>query len=178
MLRKILLGLAALVLVFLIVVALQPADFRVERRTTINAAAATVFTHVNDFHLWNAWSPWAKIDPNMKQTFTGAPTGPGAVYTWSGNKEVGEGRMTILESQPAQRVRINLEFITPFEATNLTDFTFKGAGNQTEVVWAMTGTNNFMLKAASLFMNMDKMVGGDFERGLSQLKSVVERGGR
>lgn len=174
MLRKILLGLAALIVVFVVVVALQPADFRIERRATLNAPAATVFAQVNDFHLWNAWSPWAKIDPAMQQSFTGAAAGKGAVYTWNGNKDVGEGRMTILESRPAELVRINLEFIAPFKATNLTEFNFKGSGNQTEVIWSMTGTNDFMLKAVGLFMNMDKMVGNDFERGLAQLKSVVE----
>jgi hypothetical protein len=174
MLRKTLLGLAVLVIVFVIVVALQPADFRIERRATLNAPASVVFTQVNDFHLWNAWSPWAKIDPAMQQSFTGAAAGKGAVYSWNGNKEVGEGRMTILDSRPSELVRINLEFIAPFKATNLTDFTFKGSGNQTEVVWAMTGKNDFMLKAVGLFMNMDKTVGGDFERGLAQLKSVAE----
>lgn len=172
---KILIALATLIVAFLVLVALQPADFRIERSTTIAAPTAAVFRHVNDFHLWNAWSPWAKIDPAMQQTFAGAPAGTGAVYTWAGNNEVGEGRMTITESRPTDLVRIRLEFLKPFTATNLTEFQFKGAGGQTTVTWVMTGTNNFLLKAVGLFMNMDRMVGADFEKGLSQLKAVAEK---
>jgi hypothetical protein len=178
MFPQILLLLAAVIVVFVVIVSLRPATFRIERRATIAAPAAVVFAQVNDFHLWNAWSPWAKIDPSMQQTFTGAAAGKGAVYWWKGNKKVGEGRMTILEDRPAELVRINLEFIAPFQATNLTEFTFKPAGSQTEVIWAMSGTNNFLLKAVTLFMNMDKTVGGDFERGLSQLKAVAEGAAR
>lgn len=174
MLRKILGLLASVFVLLLLVIALQPDDFRIERRATLNAPAAAVFPHVNDFHLWNTWSPWAKIDPAMQQSFTGAAAGKGAVYSWNGNKDVGEGRMTILESRAPELVRINLEFIAPFKATNLTEFNFKGSGNQTEVTWSMSGHNDFMLKAVGLFMNMDKTVGGDFERGLAQLKSVAE----
>ncbi len=172
---KILIALATLIVAFLAIIALQPADFRIERSTTIAAPPAAVFRHVNDFHLWNAWSPWAKIDPAMQQTFAGAPTGTGAVYTWTGNKEVGEGRMTITESRPPDLVRITLEFLKPFAATNVTEFQFKAAEAQTTVTWVMTGTNNFMLKALGLFMNMDRMIGADFEKGLSQLKAVAEK---
>ncbi len=172
---KILIALSTLIVAFLVIIALQPADFRIERSTTIAAPPAAVFRHVNDFHLWNAWSPWAKIDPAMQQTFAGAPTGTGAVYTWTGNKEVGEGRMTITESRPPDLIRITLEFLKPFAATNVTEFQFKAAGDQTTVTWVMTGTNNFMLKALGLFMNMDRMIGADFEKGLSQLKAVAEK---
>jgi hypothetical protein len=178
MIKKILLGLVVglvvLVVVFVCIVALQPAHYRVERSATINAPAAVVFAQVNDFHKWNAWSPWAKLDPAMKQSFEGPQAGNGAIYTWAGNKDVGEGRMTITESHPSDLIKIKLEFIKPFAATNATDFTFKPQGNQTAVTWTMNGDNNFVGKAFSLFMNMDKMIGGDFEKGLAQMKSVAE----
>jgi hypothetical protein len=174
MLPQILLLIAAVIVVFVVIVSLRPASFRIERRATIAAPAAVAFAQDNDFYLWNAWSPWAKIDPAMQQTFTRATDGKGSVYWWKGNNKVGEDRMTILEDRPAELVRIHLEFIAPFRATNLTEFPLKPAGSQTEVVWAMSGTNNFLLKAVTLFMNMDKTVGGDFERGLSQLKAVAE----
>ena len=174
MLKKILITVIVLVLVFVIVVATRPADFRIERSTTIAAPAADVFAHVNDLHKWDAWSPWAKLDLAMKQTHEGSPAGVGAIYSWAGNSEVGEGRMTILESRADELIRIKLEFIKPFAAVNTTEFTFKADGAQTAVTWDMTGKNNFMSKAFGLFMNMDKMVGGDFEKGLANLKSVAE----
>jgi hypothetical protein len=174
MFKKILIGLAIVVVVLAIFIALQPSHYRVERSATMNAPASVVFAQVNDFHKWNAWSPWAKLDPAMKQTFEGAPAGNGAVYTWAGNKDVGEGHMTIIDSHPSDLIKIKLEFIKPFAATNATDFTFKPQGNQTAVTWTMSGDNNFIGKAFSLFMNMDKVVGGDFEKGLAQMKAVAE----
>jgi hypothetical protein len=174
MIKKILIGLAVVLVVLVLVIALQPSHYRVERSAMMNAPAAVVFAQVNDFHKWNAWSPWAKIDPAMKQTFEGAPAGNGAVYAWAGNKDVGEGRMTITDSHPNDLIKIKLEFIKPFAATNATDFTFKPQGDQTAVTWTMSGDNNFIGKAFSLFMNMDKMIGSDFERGLAQMKSVAE----
>jgi carbon monoxide dehydrogenase subunit G len=174
MLKKILIALAAIVAVFVVIVALQPAEFRVARSATISAPSETVFAQVNDFHNWTAWSPWAKLDPAMKQTYEGAPAGTGAVSTWAGNKDVGEGRMTIIESRPSELIRIKLEFFKPFAATNTAEFTFKPAGDQTAVTWSMAGEKNFMAKAFGLFMNMDKMIGDDFEKGLANLKSVTE----
>jgi len=174
MIIKILIGLVVVVVVFAVIVALQPSEFRVVRSATISALAPAVFAQVNDFHKWEAWNPWAKLDPAMKQTYEGAPAGTGAIYTWSGNKEVGEGRMTLTESRPNELIRIKLEFFKPFAATNTAEFTFKPEGNQTTVTWSMTGENNFIAKAVHLFMNMDKMVGGQFEKGLAQMKSVVE----
>ncbi|MBI3830203.1 MAG: SRPBCC family protein [Planctomycetes bacterium] len=174
MLKKILIALAAVVVVFLIVVALQPAAFRVVRSATLSAPAADVFAQVNDFHKWQAWSPWEKLDPELKRTYEGAPAGTGAMYAWAGNDKAGEGRMTLTESQPNERIHINLEFIKHFQAVNEVEFTFKPEGNQTTVTWNMTGNKNFISKAICLFMDMDKMVGGDFEKGLSQMKSVVE----
>lgn len=174
MIKKIFIVFALIVIAFIVVVALQPADFRVTRSATIAAPAPAVFAQVNDFHKWDAWSPWAKLDPNMKTTHEGPPTGTGAVYSWTGNKDVGEGRMTLTESSATDLIRIKLEFIKPFTATNTTEFSFKPEADKTLVTWSMFGENNFMAKAFGLFMNMDKMVGGDFEKGLAQLKSVAE----
>jgi len=174
MLIKILIAVAVIVVVFIVVVAMQPSVFRVARSATISAPPPAVFAQVNDFHKWEAWNPWGKIDPAMKQTYEGAPAGPGAIYTWVGNKNVGEGRMTLTESRPSDLIRIKLEFFKPFAGTNIAEFTFKPAGNQTAVTWSMTGKNNFMAKAIHLFMNMDKMIGGQFEMGLAQMKSIVE----
>ena len=174
MVKKILIALAAVVILFVAVVAMQPSEFRIVRSAIISAPATAVFAQVNDFHKWEAWSPWAKLDPTMKQTFDGAPAGTGAGYAWVGNSEVGEGRMTITESHPSDLIKIKLEFIKPFAANSNTIFTFKPEGNQNRVTWAMDGDKNFIAKAFHLFMNIDKMVGGDFEKGLAQMKSVSE----
>jgi hypothetical protein len=174
MLVKILIGLFTVILVFAVVVALQPSDFRVVRSAAIPAPAAAVFSQVNDFHKWEAWSPWAKKDPAAKNSFEGAPSGTGAVFSWAGNREVGEGRMTLTESRPPDLIRIRLDFVKPFAGTNITEFTFRPEGNQTVVTWSMSGKNNFIARALCLFMNMDKMVGGEFEKGLENLKSVTE----
>lgn len=174
MLVYILIGVAAFIALFIVVVLMQPTHFRITRSANMSAPTAAVFAQVNDFHNWAAWSPWAKIDPAMKLTYDGAPAGTGAIYSWVGNKQVGQGKMTITASQPTDLIRIKLEFLKPFKATNTTEFTFNPEGNQTTVTWNMSGTKNFMFKAVGLLMNMDKLVGGDFEKGLSQLKSVVE----
>jgi uncharacterized protein YndB with AHSA1/START domain len=158
MLKTILISLAVIVIVLAVIVALQPSEFRVARSTTISASPATVFAQVNDFHKWEAWNPWGKIDPAMKQAYAGAPAGSGAIYTWAGNNEVGEGRMTITESRPNDLILVKLEFFKPFSGNSLAEFTFKPEGNQTVVTWSMTGQNNFMAKAVHLFMNMDKMI--------------------
>lgn len=174
MLKKILIAIAAIVVVFVIVVAIQPSEFRITRKATISAPAPAVFAQVNDFHNWEAWSPWAKLDPAAKTTFEGPSAGTGAIFRWAGNKEVGEGSMTITESRPPDLIRIKLEFLKPFAAINTTEFTFTPEGDQTAVTWSMAGKNNFIAKAVCLFMNMDKMVGGQFEKGLVNMKSVVE----
>jgi hypothetical protein len=158
------------------VVATQPEDFSVTRSATIKAPAERVFAEVNDFHKWDTWSPWAKLDPNMKTTYAGPDSGQGASYAWAGNEEVGEGKMTMTESHPSQHVKIDLEFIKPFAAQNVTEFMFKPEGDATEVTWNMHGKNGFVGKAMCLVMSMDKMVGGDFEKGLAQLKTAVESG--
>ena len=158
--------------------ATKPTHYHIERSATISAAPAAVFAHVNDFHAWEAWSPWEKIDPAMKRTFEGPPSGKDATYAWVGNDKVGEGKMTIIESQPDARVGIRLEFIKPFAATNTTEFTFKPEGDNTLVTWTMEGKNNFMSKAFCLFMNMDKMIGGQFQEGLAKMNSVVAGGAK
>jgi hypothetical protein len=164
------------IVVFLIVVALQPADFRIERSATMRAPAPAAFAQVNDFQNWQAWSPWEKVDPALKRQYEGPKAGTGAVYAWQGNKDVGEGRMTIMESRPAEVVRIKLEFFKPFAATNTAEFSFKPAGaDTTAVTWSMAGQNTFVSKAISLFIDMDRMVGGMFDQGLTQMKAIVER---
>jgi uncharacterized protein YndB with AHSA1/START domain len=174
MFKKILVAIAAVVVVFVVVVAIQPSEFRITRTATISAPAPAVFAQVNDFHNWETWSPWAKLDPAAKTTFEGQSAGTGAIFRWAGNKEVGEGSMTITESHPPDLIRIKLEFLKPFAATNTTEFTFTPEGNQTAVTWSMAGKNNFIAKAICLFLNMDNMVGGQFEKGLGNMKSVVE----
>ena len=174
MLKKILLVLAAIVVVFLIIVATRPAEFRVMRSASMAAPPSAVFAQVNDFHKWESWNPWGKIDPAMKVTYEGPSAGKGAIYAWVGNNEVGEGRMTITESRPNDLILINLEFFKPMAGVSLTEFTFKPEGNQTVVTWTMTGKNNFIAKAMCMFMSMDKMIGDQFEKGLAAMKSIVE----
>jgi hypothetical protein len=174
MLIRILIAIAAIITLLVIVVAMQPTEFHVERSATISAPAPVVFAQVNDFHNWEAWSPWAKLDPAMKKTYEGASAGTGAISTWAGNIQVGEGRATITESRPSDLIRIKLEYVKPFAAVNTAEFTFKPEGDQTAVTWKLFGTKNFISKAIGLFMDMDKMVGGQFEKGLAQLKSIVE----
>ena len=139
LLKKILLGFVAVLAAFAGVVALQPADFAVTRTATINAPAAVIFAQVNDFRKWEAWSPWEKLDPAMKKTYSGPSAGPGAVYSWVGDDKVGEGRMTLTDSKPAESVKIKLDFIKPFEDTCATEFAFKASGAGTGVTWTMAG---------------------------------------
>ena len=166
---------AVILILLLIVVALQPSKFRVERKATIAAPPDVVFDHVNSFHKWNDWSPWAKLDPNAKDSYDGPEAGVGAKFACDGNKQVGQGRMTIMESRPSKLIRIKLEFLKPFAATNQATFTMSPSGSGTRVNWAMEGgQDSFMCKAFSLFMPMDKMVGKDFEKGLAQMKAAAE----
>lgn len=175
MLKKVLIGIGVLILLFLGVVAMQPGSFNIVRTATIAAPSSLVFAQVNDFHKWDGWSPWAKHDPAMKVTYEGPDSGAGAVYSWEGNSEVGAGRMTLTESRPSELVRIKLEFLKPMAAVNTTEFNFQEAeGKQTTVTWSMEGKNNFLSKAFCLFVDMDKMVGGDFEKGLAQMKVIAE----
>lgn len=172
MIKKILIALVLLIVVLVIVVAFQPADYRVSRSATISAPPAVVFAQVNDLHKWEAWSPWAKLDPAAKTSYAGPEAGTGAMMKWAGNSKVGTGMMTITESKPNELVRFKLDFVKPFEGTSTAEFNFKPQGEQTLVTWSMEGKNNFIGKGISLFMSMDKMIGGQFEKGLADLKSV------
>lgn len=172
---KILIAVVIVVLGLAAFVATRPAEFRVTRTATYAAPAPAVFAQVNELRKWEAWSPWAKKDPQMKQAYEGPAAGAGAVASWVGNKDVGEGRMSIVESRPAELIRFKLEFFKPFAATHTAEFTFKPAGNQTAVTWSMSGQNNFIAKALHLVFDMDKMVGGDFEAGLASLKTIVDK---
>lgn len=174
MLKKILIALVAILAAFIGFVAMRPADFRITRTATISAPAEAVFARVNDLKEWEAWSPWAKLDPAMKRTYEGPQAGVGAIYRWAGNSEVGEGSMTITESHPNEWITFNLEFLKPMAATDAAEFKFQSDGKQTAVTWSMTGRNNFIAKAFWVFMDVDKMAGGDFEKGLAQLKLLVE----
>lgn len=174
MVKKILLILLGIVVLLVGAILAQPSSYKVVRTTTINAPQAEVYALINDFHQWDKWSPWAKLDPNMKTTYTGTEKGPGAVYYWIGNSDVGEGRMTITESVPSDRVVINLEFLKPFESNSITTFLVVPEGQATKVTWQMAGESNFMSKAMTLFVSMDKLVGGDFDKGLTQMKAAAE----
>ena len=175
MLKKILIAFVVLVAGFAGVVAMQPSEFKVERTATIDAPAADVFAQVNDLHKWDAWSPWAKLDPDAKVGFEGPPEGQGSVFTWSGSDQIGEGRMTVAESRPNEQIKLDVEFVKPFEGKSASEFTFKPEGNQTAVTWSMSGEHNFIGKAMCLIMNGRKMMGGEMEKGLAQLKTVAER---
>jgi hypothetical protein len=174
MIWKILVALVVIVVGLAAVIALQPAAYRVSRSATIAAPAPVVFAQVNDFHRWAAWSPWEKIDPAMKRTYEGPPAGVGASYTWAGKGEVGEGRMTIVESRPSDLIQVKLEFVKPFAGTSVAEFSFKPEGDRTLVTWSMTGDKNFIAKAIHLVMSMDRMIGDQFDKGLAAMKTVAE----
>ncbi len=155
--------------------ATKPDAFRIQRSMGIKAPPEKIFALINDFRRWGAWSPWEKLDPELKRTYSGAATGPGAVYAWEGNRKVGAGRMEIIDAPPLSRVAIKLDFMRPFEAHNTADFTLEPKGDLTNVTWTMQGQNVFVGKAMSVFLDMDKMVGKDFETGLANLKAAAEQ---
>ena len=158
----------------LVLAATRPDTFRVQRATTIKAPPEKVFAFIGDFQRWGAWSPWEKKDPTMKRTFGAATSGVGASYAWDGNKDVGQGRMEIAESVPSTRMAIKLDFVKPFEAHNLVEFTLQPDGGATRITWAMTGDTPYFAKIIHLFFDMDAMVGKDFEAGLANLKAAAE----
>jgi uncharacterized protein YndB with AHSA1/START domain len=163
-----------LIVGLLVVIVSRPNNFRYERSISIAAPADKAFAQVIDFNKWAAWSPWEKMDLNTKKTYEGAPSGVGAKYHWLGNKNVGEGRMEITEVKPNELIRIRLEFIKPMAAVNTTDFTFKQDGSNVVVTQSMYGCNTFMGKAFGLVMNMDKMIGSQFAKGLADIKRIAE----
>lgn len=148
--------------------------FTIERTTTIDAPAATVYGLLADFHQWDRWSPWEDIDPQMQRTFSGAESGEGAVYEWAGNRKAGAGRMEITDASEAAVVTIDLRFLKPFKAHNTTTFTLNEDGGTTAVSWTMTGAKTLMTKVMGIFKSMDAMIGPDFEKGLAQLKAAAE----
>ena len=153
----------------------MPATFTVKRALEIRAPADKLYPHVADFHAWAAWSPYEKKDPAMNRRFSGAATGVGAVYEWDGNRNVGKGRMEVLEAAAPSKVRIDLHFMKPFKARNTAEFTFEPQGENTTVTWAMYGPLTLMGRVMGLFINMDRMIGNDFEAGLRNLKALAEK---
>jgi uncharacterized protein YndB with AHSA1/START domain len=157
------------------IAASKPSEFSVRRSTRIRATPDRIFPQINDFHNWAAWSPYEKLDATMTKTFSGASSGKGAVYEWEGNSKVGKGRMEITDSAPPRTVVIALDFVRPFRANNITEFTLEPQGDSTDVTWAMRGPSAFVMKVMGVFMNMDNLVGRDFETGLANLKANAER---
>ena len=164
-----------LIAALLIFAATKPDTFRIQRSAIIKAPPEKIFALINDLHIWGSWSPWENMDPAMKRTHSGAANGKGAVYEWEGNNKVGKGRMEITETSPPSRVTIKLDFIKPFEAHNIAEFTLDATGGSTNVTWAMHGPSPYMAKVMHVFFNMDSMVGKNFETGLTNLKTIAEK---
>lgn len=175
MFMKIFTVVAVLLAALLIFAATKPDTFSVQRATTINAPAEKIFVLISDFHNWGFWSPYEKLDPAMKRSFSGTTQGKGAVYAWDGTDKVGSGRMEITESSPSSKITIKLDFIKPFEGHNTAEFTFDTSGNSTNVTWAMHGPSPYIAKLMGIFFNMDNMIGKDFEAGLANLKAITEK---
>jgi hypothetical protein len=173
MLKKIALVLAVLIVVILVLAATRPDRFHVERTATVNAPPEAIFPLINDFHEWGKWSPYEKLDPGMRRTYDGAASGTGAVYQWDGNSQAGKGRMEIARSNPNSLVSIKLDFDKPLESHNVAQFTLQPRGTSTEVTWSMDGPNLFVGKVMGLFIDMDNMIGRDFETGLANLGAAA-----
>jgi uncharacterized protein YndB with AHSA1/START domain len=173
MIVKILIGLVSVVALFLVYAAFRPAHFHVQRTAALDASPAVLFAQVNDHHKFSAWNPFLKLDPNVKNTFSGPDSGVGAVCSWEGNSDIGAGSSTITESQPNERIRMRMDWKRPMEGVATVDFTFKPDGKKTLVTWAMYGENNYMGKLVSIFMDCEKICGPQFESGLEALGRVV-----
>ena len=174
MIKRIAIAIAVAVVALVAFIATRPNEFQISRSTIFAAPPAKIFPLVNNLHAFQTWNPYAKKDPSMEQVWEGPPAGVGAVYRWSGNNDIGAGSMTITESRPNDLVKLDLAFLRPFEATNEVAFTFEPQGEKTLVTWAMHGKNNFVAKAMQLVMDMDKMVGTDFEKGLADMRAIAE----
>jgi hypothetical protein len=159
----------------LIFAATKPDSFRVQRSISIKASPEKIFAELNNFHRWEAWSPWEKLDPAVRRTYSGPENGVGAIYAWEGNSDVGQGRMTIIESALPLKLLLDIEFIKPFAAKNKVEFTLSKQGENTVVTQAMYGPSPYLSKLMSLVFNMDKMVGSKYEEGLSSLKVISEK---
>lgn len=180
MVKKVLLGIVGVIAVAVVVVlalaARQPDTFKVERNQIIAASQSAIYPDIADFHRWSQWSPWEHLDPSMKKTYSGEPGAVGSTYAWVGNDQAGEGKMTVIESTPEEQLKIKLDFIKPFESTSTTTFALRPVPGSagTQVVWTMDGPMQFASKVMCVFMDMDAMIGKDFEAGLTNLKRVVE----
>jgi uncharacterized protein YndB with AHSA1/START domain len=175
MLKTIAIAVVVVIAGILAFAATRPDSFSVQRATTVRAPADKVFALIDDFHRWGEWSPWEKLDPDMKRTFGGPAAGPGAVYEWTGNGKVGAGRMEILKAAPAAKVEIQLDFIKPFEGHNIAEFMLTPQGEATQVTWVMHGPAPYISKLMGVFVSMDTMIGKDFEAGLANMKSAAEK---
>jgi len=175
MLKTILIAVVVVIAGILVFASTRPDSFSVQRTTTVHAPPDKVFALVNDFHRWGEWSPWEKLDPEMKRTFGGPAAGVGATYAWTGNSKVGEGRMEILNTAPARKLDIKLDFIKPFEGHNIAEFTLTPQGENTQVLWVMHGPAPFISKLMGVFVSMDTMIGKDFEAGLANMKAAAEK---
>ena len=176
MAKKILIGVAGIILLLLIVIATRPATYHVERSVTIAAPASAVFPWVADLHKFGAWSPWAELDPEMKVAFEGPETGVGSIYRWDGNDQVGAGSLTVTAYVPNEKVAMDLIFLEPFASAAKSGLQVAADGEgATKVTWSLDGDNNFMGKAMSLVMDMDTMIGADYEKGLAKLGTVVKK---
>jgi Polyketide cyclase / dehydrase and lipid transport len=167
--------LAIAIATVLILAVTKPASFSIQRAIDIRAPAERIFPLINDFHQWGSWSPWENKDPGLQRSFSGATSGKGAVYGWEGNSNVGSGRMEIIEASAPSKILIKLDFFKPFEAHNTAEFTMLPQGDATRLNWVMRGPASFMSKLMQVFMNLDKMVGKDFEIGLANLKNLTEK---
>jgi len=169
--------LAIAILIVLVLASTKPDTFSVERSIAVKVPAVEIFPLISNFHQWASWSPWENKDPAMKRSYSGSDSGKGAVYAWDGNKNVGSGRMEILDASSPSKITIKLDFLKPFEAHNTAEFTFvpeRDAG-ATNVIWVMRGPSSFMSKVMQVFMDFDKMIGRDFETGLANLKTLTEK---
>jgi uncharacterized protein YndB with AHSA1/START domain len=175
MIKKIALGVLAIIVLILGLAAMQPDSFSVRRSIAVKAPPEKIAPLLTDFHQWASWSPWEKLDPNMKRTFSGAASGKGAVYEWEGNSDVGKGRMEILDASTPARTVVKLAFLDPVESHSTTEFTLTPRGDSTTVTWNMHGPMPFLSKLMTVFMNMDDMIGKDFDKGLAQLKTAAEK---
>ncbi len=172
MIKYILLGIVAVIVLFLAIASFRPGEFRIERSAVIPAPAAVVYDQINDLQKFQTWSPWAKMEPEAKLTFGSVTAGPGANFSWEG-KKTGAGTMTVTDTKPNEHIGVRLDFTRPFKGTNLTDFNFTPEGDQTRVTWTMTGKYNLIMKAMGMFMDCDKMVGDQFDQGLADLKTLA-----
>ena len=175
MLKTIAVVVVVLLAAVLVFAATKPDTFRVQRVTSIKAPPEKIFPYINDLRSFGTWSPYEKKDPAMQRTFSGPASGKGAVYEWDGDKNVGKGRMEIADTAPPSKVAIKLDFVRPFEAHNIVEFTLAPKGDSTDVTWAMQGPVPYVAKIMHVFVDMDSMVGKDFEAGLANLKTVAEK---